>query len=146
MLNINVRDRAYVEGLMESMNEELALESEVEQTNVNGHHIRVDRISFKDGSGGGRPAWTIDGASMEGKTWKELVDIVVVNKIRVRRRYTMEDRSSTLATSRRDENLTFTQAYEMTDWSDDEINLVLDLGVGQSMAISDGTIFIQRTA
>lgn len=61
------------------------------------------------------------------------------------RKYTMQDLSGGTV-NRTDANLSFQEMYHMTDYSDDEIEQILDLEVGQTVTIgSSRDITVART-
>lgn len=64
---------------------------------------------------------------------------------RVLRRFTMEDRSGD-DTHRSDENLSIQQVFEMTDYSEDEVDQIASLEVNGELLIgTQRDIYIKRT-
>jgi len=60
------------------------------------------------------------------------------------KRYTMEDRSGGTV-NRRDCGLSLQQVFEMTDYSESEVDLIADLQAGQEMLVGhDQDIYIKR--
>lgn len=60
------------------------------------------------------------------------------------KRYTMEDRSGGVV-NRQDTNLSLQQVFEMTDYSEAEVDQIADLQVGQWLLIgSDQDVFVSK--